>query len=162
MIKLTRDELNKILENHKHFLKEDVYNWQSMGADLSGANLTGANLSEAENIPYIPMICPEEGSFIAYKKVRSNIILKLLIPKEAKRCSGLSRKCRCNKAIVLEMQNYNGESIDVKEAYSIFNKFFKYRIGEIVEVSDFDEDRWNECTTGIHFFINRQEAIEYR
>ena len=202
MIKLTRDELNKILENHKHFLKEDIYNWQSMRADLTGANLTGvdlsranlsranlieayltranlieanltgaylseanltrANLSGAENIPYIPMICPEEGSFIAYKKVRSNIILKLLIPKDAKRCSGLSRKCRCNKAIVLEMQNYNGESIDVKEAYSIFDKSFKYRIGETVEVSDFDEDRWNECSTGIHFFINRQEAIEYR
>lgn len=167
MKELTNNELNKILENHKHFLNRDVHNWQSMRVNLIGAYLTraylsGAYLTEAENIPYIPMICPEEeGDFIAYKRVRSNIILKLLIPKEAKRCSGLSRKCRCNKAIVLEMQNYKGESIDVKEAYSMFDRSFKYRIGETVEVSDFDENRWNECSTGIHFFINRQEAINY-
>lgn len=25
----------------------------------------------------------------------------------------------------------------------------------------FDEDRWNECSHGIHFFINKQEAIDY-
>lgn len=30
---------------------------------------------------------------------------------------------------------------------------------EIVE--DFDEDRRNECAAGIHFFITRQEAVDY-
>ena len=24
-----------------------------------------------------------------------------------------------------------------------------------------DENRWKECARGIHFFINRQEAIDY-
>lgn len=37
----------------------------------------------------------------------------------------------------------------------------EYRIGEIVEELNFNEDRWNECSEGIHFFINRQEAVEY-
>ena len=28
-------------------------------------------------------------------------------------------------------------------------------------VKDFDDDRWNECSTGIHFFITRDEAVMY-
>lgn len=28
-------------------------------------------------------------------------------------------------------------------------------------MDDFDENRKNECSTGIHFFITRQEAEDY-
>ena len=38
---------------------------------------------------------------------------------------------------------------------------FVYRGGESVRVDDFDEERWNECSTGIHFFITRDEAVNY-
>jgi hypothetical protein len=49
---MKRTELNKILENHLHWIKEDCENWKDMranlsGADLRGANLRGADLSEA-------------------------------------------------------------------------------------------------------------------
>ena len=44
---------------------------------------------------------------------------------------------------------------------SDYDNSFIYKIGEIVSVDDFYEDRWNECSTGIHFFINRQEAVDY-
>lgn len=33
--------------------------------------------------------------------------------------------------------------------------------GETVVPDSFDEDRWNECSNGIHFFITKQEAIDY-
>ena len=36
-----------------------------------------------------------------------------------------------------------------------------YKVGEMVYPDSFDEDRWNECSNGIHFFINKQEAIDY-
>lgn len=36
---------------------------------------------------------------------------------------------------------------------------FIYTVGEIAMVDDFDENRWNECSTGIHFFVNFQEAV---
>lgn len=36
-----------------------------------------------------------------------------------------------------------------------------YEVGKTVKVDDFDEDRWSECSRGIHFFMNRQEAIDY-
>ena len=29
------------------------------------------------------------------------------------------------------------------------------------ELENFNEDRWNECAAGIHFFITREEAIDY-
>ena len=70
---MTGEELNKILENHLHWLCEDVEGWEDMranlrnadlrhadlcgaklsnadlsGADLNGAKLNGANLSNAD------------------------------------------------------------------------------------------------------------------
>lgn len=135
-------------------------------ADLSGANLRGAILREAKDIPYIPLACPEEGSFIGFKKAYADllgheaVIVKLLILEDAKRSSGTGRKCRCSKAKVLDIQDILGNSVDVI-ACSKFNNAFKYKIGEVVEVKDFDEDRFNECAPGIHFFINRQDAVDY-
>ena len=38
---------------------------------------------------------------------------------------------------------------------------FIYKMGEIVEVNNFNNDRWNECSSGIHFFITKQEALDY-
>ena len=57
--------------------------------------------------------------------------------------------------------NLDGTDADTDVAYSGHDPNFIYKIGEIVEVADFDTDRWNECSTGIHFFITRQEAVDY-
>ena len=40
-------------------------------------------------------------------------------------------------------------------------KELNYEVDKTVEVTDFSEDRQSECAKGIHFFINRQEAIDY-
>ena len=85
----------------------------------------------------------------------------LEIPEDAKRLSATGRKCRCDKAKVLEIQNIDGTASGLTEIESDHDSNFIYRVGEIVSVDDFDEDRWNECSTGIHFFINRQEAVNY-
>ena len=130
------------------------------GADLRCADLRGANLRGAKNLPFIPYVCPDTGSFIGYKKA-SNMIIKLEITEDAKRTSATSRKCRCNKAKVLGIYDYNHNLLEDKEVASDRDKDFIYRVGEIVEVKDFDEDRWHECSTGIHFFINFEEAVRY-
>lgn len=44
------EELNKIVENHKHFLNQDCKGWQTMRANLSGANLSNADLRFANLI----------------------------------------------------------------------------------------------------------------
>ena len=210
MKKLTKEQINKILEGHKHWLNEDCEGWETMKADfsccdlrganlshanlshvnlshvnlicadlshvnlyhvnLSGANLSCANLSHvnlyhanlscAKEVPYIPMVCPEEGDFIGWKKA-GNKIVKLRIPEDALRSSATTRKCRCNKAEVIEIYNIDGTIADERTVNSSYDSSFTYEVGKTVEVQDFDNNRWKECTRGIHFFINRQEAINY-
>ena len=134
------------------------------GADLSDANLRGAylrdaDLRDAKDIPFIPLSCPSDGEFIGWKKVSEKLI-KLLIPSDAKRSSATSYKCRCDKAKVLEITDLDGSN----PITSIINyKYAKtqYVVGEMVFPDSFDENRWEECSNGIHFFINKQEAINY-
>ena len=135
------------------------------GANLFRANLSGANLSGAKNLNF-PIACPEEGSFIAFKKAYNVIhnggcIIKLEIPNDALRCSATSRKCRCSKAKVISITNIDGTEANVDAAYSGYDSEFEYRVGEIVKVDNFDTDRWHECAPGIHFFITRKEAVDY-
>ena len=227
--KLTQKEINKIIENHKHWLNEDVDGWDNMkanfsnqdlsyadlscaslhGADFSGANLRDANLCDAnfcnanlsnanlcfvnlnfaklcnanlhyadircanfsnadlsgtKNMMYIPMACPEEGSFIGFKKAAyadKYYIVKLKIPADALRSSATSRKCRCNKAKVLEIQNIDGSKTNIDVVHSIYDPSFQYKTGQIVEEPKYDDNRFNVCSKGIHFFINRQEAVDF-
>ena len=162
---MTQEELNKVLENHKHWLNEDCDGWEEMKADLRNADLCYANLRNADlcgavNVPFIPYACPDFGKFIGYKKA-SGYIVELEIPEDAKRLSATTRKCRCNKAKVLRILNYDRTVADVTEVRSNYNSDFVYKVGDIVSVDNFDEDRFNECSTGIHFFINFQEAVDY-
>ena len=139
----------------------DLSNANLRDVDLSNANLRNADLRNAENIPFIPYACPDYGSFIGYKKVKNNYIVELEILSDAKRCSATGRKCRCSKAKVLNIQNIDGTIAEITEVASKYNSDFIYKVGEIVEVPNFCEDRWQECAAGIHFFINRQEAVNY-
>ena len=133
------------------------------GADLGGANLCGANLFGVkydETTAFFALTCPEEGAFIGFKKAGGKIV-KLLIPEDAKRSSATSRKCRCSKATVLSITNLDGSDEGDKSVKSDCRKYLIYKVGKTLEVKDFDENRWNECSTGIHFFITRDEAVNY-
>lgn len=130
------------------------------GASLCGANLDHADLYGAKNVPYVPMVCPEEGEFIGWKKANGYLV-KLLIPKDAKRSSATTRKCRCSKAKVLEIIRTKETQEETTKVASSYKDNFFYTLGEWVEVSNFDNDRWNECSAGIHFFMQKQEALDY-
>ena len=130
------------------------------GADLSGADLSGADLYGAKNLN-LPMACPEEGSFIGFKQCRNSFIVKLEILSDSLRCSATGRKCRCSKAKVISITNLDGTNANTNAVISKRDPNFIYKVGETVEVKNFDTNRWNECSTGIHFFITRQEAVDY-
>ena len=130
--------------------------------DLWNANLINSKLvgikTNMNTIGY-NLACPEEGSFIGYKK-SGGCIVKLLILDDAKRSSATTYKCRCDKAKVLDIENaYTGEKIE--ETKSDYDPEFIYRVGEIITVDNFDDNRWNECSTGIHFFMNKENALNY-
>ena len=137
----------------------NLYGANLGGADLGGANLWSTDLSCVKNI-FFPMACPEKGSFVAFKKAGCYII-ELFIPSNAKRCSATSRKCRCSKAKVISITTPSGDKTNITEVHSNYDPNFIYKLGEYVEVKNFDDNRWNECSTGIHFFITRQEAVNY-
>lgn len=129
-------------------------------ANLRRANLCNADLRGANNIPFIPMACPDTGTFVAWKNANGHIV-KLEIPADARRSSATGRKCRCDKAKVIEIQELDGSPSELTEIASGYDRNFVYRVGEIAEEPKYDEDRWKECAPGIHFFINRQEAVDY-
>ena len=127
------------------------------GADLRGADLRDADLCDAKGC-YLS--CPTEGSFIGWKKASGHIV-KLRIPEDARRSSATGHKCRCDKAYVMEIQNMDGTKATEDTVRSDHDKDFVYTVGATVEVPDFDDNRWSECAPGIHFFIDRREAVEY-
>ena len=133
-----------------------------MHASLRDANLTGANLKKVlidiYTIGYV-MACPEEGSFIGYKKA-NDCIVKLLILEDAKRSSATTAKCRCSKAKVLEIREIQTDKL-LDSVPSDYDRDFVYKVGEVVSVDNFDDNRWSECSTGIHFFVSRENALSY-
>ena len=156
----------------------NLYGANLTGADLSGADLYGANLrstllrdANLSGVNGCYQMCPSEGEFIAYKKCiiygtdNATCIVKLLIPADARRSSATTEKCRADKAIVLEIQDLDGNKIECN-AYSFYaygrGQDFEYKVGETVTPKEpFCEDRWQECGSGIHFFIDRKAAVEY-
>lgn len=113
--------------------------------------------------------------------VSREIIIKLLVPEDSKRSSALSNKCRCEKAKVLEIQDIDGCKIDIPEdcfvasmyefesSVRVLERFStsmdelqtRYIPGEMVYPNKFDLDPLVECGGGIHFFMTREEALDY-
>ena len=155
-------ENNTIKDTLEEAVKQgaSLYGASLNGASLDRASLNGASLYGAINIPFIPFACPSDGSFIGWKKV-ADCIVKLEIPEDARRCSGTSNKCRCDKAKVLEIMTIDDEQTLTEIENTAYCPYITYKVGEMVYPDSFDENRWKECSHGIHFFINKQEAIRY-
>ena len=128
------------------------------GADLSDANLSGAKID-------FPLACPETGSFEAWKKVvdenGTEFLVKLLVPADAKRSSATTEKCRCEFADVLEITNIKTNQAVQSVENIKYVPNITYTVGKRVYPDSFDENRWNECSHGIHFFVDKESAIHY-
>jgi len=84
-----------------------------------------------------------------------------------------SKKFRCSYAKVLDIVDVNEQTKHVDCAFSIydFRKRFSYGRsdkpitvyikGRKVVADSLDKDEFTECSNGIHFFLTKEEAIEY-
>lgn len=180
-------ELKRANLYHSNFTNSNLtsanFRYSSLkNADLRGAVLTKTNLREVnlfqanlhkailedvkvnENTMFFFQICPEEGEFIGFKKAIANnkeqVIVKLLIPKEAKRNSATTYRCRASKAKVLEIVTKDDDEV-IDKAWSNREPNFIYETNKLLEVPEFDEDRWHESASGIHFFMSRDLAKLY-
>ena len=158
---LSRADLSRANLSGANLSRADLSRANLYGADLSRANLYGADIELDLLNKFFPIACPEAGAFIGWKKCRDNTVVKLEILADSKRSSAYSRKCRCSAAKVLAIENADGTAYKENRINSQHDGGFWYTIGEIVSVENFDEDRRNECAPGIHFFITRQEAVDW-
>jgi hypothetical protein len=138
----------------------DLSRAKLFGANLFGADLSRAKLFGAENVELaiaMTVITPQ-GDLIGWKKCRAETgfcIVKLHIPADAKRSNASGRKCRAEYAKVIEV-------IGAEKGLSHYDDGkTEYIAGAEIRPDRFDENRWDECSNGIHFFITREEAEAY-
>lgn len=168
-IRLFNIDLSNIKLNYATFVNSHLSKINFNGANLENVNFVDSVLTDVtfDNAVGINDHCPKEGSFIGWKKCKTitnhPYIVKLEIPADAKRSSGTDRKCRCSKAKVLEIQNIDSTIADVDHVFSPTYKNNKicYKVGETIYPDSFDEKFWVECSHGIHFFMDRNDAIAW-
>lgn len=139
-------------------------------SDLSGANLYAAVLEDAnldgiivdENTKWYKQVPPEDGAFIAWKCCSELRVVQLLVPRDARRVSATRETCRCDKAKVLSIKSID-KTISYDWAQSTVDPDFYYERGKWVEPANgFEPDRWKDSSRGIHFFMEREQCIEYQ
>ena len=140
----------------------NLYGAKLYGAKLYGANLEGAKLEGAKLDPVCAArlsIVPEVGQYTGFKVCRDGVIVRLIIPAEARRSNATGRKCRAEFAVVEAAEDRYGKPVE--SAVSKHDGKTVYRVGETVRCHKWDENRWNECSGGIHHFLTRIEAEKY-
>ena len=223
---MTQEELDKIVEQHQHWLNEDCKGWKCMkanlrwadlsranlrgadlsranlrwsnlsganlslanlsGADLSGADLSGADLSCAD-LRWANLRCADlsganlslanlsganlslanlsladkfrlgkvlDEPMTGYKKTDEGVVITAEIPAGAIVFCINGSKCRTNRAKITDMAGH-----DV--LHSQYDNSFEYRLGQEIEIKDFNLMYNEECASGFHFFRTRKEADEY-
>ena len=173
---ITQEELNKIMEQHQHWLKEDCEGWEYMRADLSGANLSradlsGANLSWANlsgadlrwaNLSWANLRGADkfrlgkvlDEPLTGYKKTKEGVVITADIPLGAIVFCINGSKCRTNRAKITDMAGY-------EVLHSSFDNSFEYRLGQEINIKDFNLMYNVECASGFHFFRTCEEAENY-
>ena len=154
---MNTEELNKIVEQHQHWLKHDCEGWEEMRADLRGANLRGADLrgaslSEADKFRLGKVL---DEPLTGYKKTKEGVVITAEIPIGAIVFCINGRKCRANRAKITDMDGH-----DV--LHSSYDNSFEYRLGQEINIKDFNLMYNVECASGFHFFRTRKEAEEYK
>ena len=106
-------------------------------------------------------------SIIGYKKAiirpfmtLQEALITLEIPVGAIVFQPNNFKCRTNIAKVIRITNL-GETDILKEAQSWFDSSFIYYAGETIICDDFKLNNSIECASGIHFFLDKESALNY-
>lgn len=137
----------------KCFTEKIDFDW----SNLSGTDLDGLNGFQNEYVR--GKILTE--NIIGYKASTEGYIIVLEIPAGAIVFSINGNKYRTNKAKVIDIYDPMIVSYKITRAHSMFDKRFSYYIGDEFNIKDFDLQYNNECSTGIHFFTDKEKVIEY-
>ena len=140
--------------------------------DLRGANIYASVLEDAINqdkvivdddTKWYRMRCPEIGeAFVAWKCCTDLRVVMMLVPRDAKRCMATMETGRAERVKVLKITSID-ESENYSWAQSTVDPNFYYDVGKWLEPANgFEEDRWKDSSAGIHFFLDRQQCVDYQ
>ena len=155
------------------FLSANLTEASFEGAGLEGTSFVQANLTEAslqdtniitaefDNTVGIYPVCPTEGSFTAWTLAEdskgNDFLIKAMVPRQAKRSSGTTRKCRTNKLYIDRIFSIDGE--DVPKSFRLKNRDVKTAVGESLIDNDFEIDRFKTSSVDLYFWISKEEAL---
>jgi hypothetical protein len=94
---------------------------------------------------------------IVFKKLKDGLIAELVLSKGQICQSENHGKCRTDRGTVLSITDADGKKY--LEGRSAYDPTFVYTVGAVVS-APYDE-KIDECSTGIHFFLTREEAERY-
>lgn len=115
------------------------------------ANIQNTYLPESHRmITGRTLVCP----IVGYKKTMEGVVIKVEIPAGAIVFSINGKKCRTNRAKIIDMKDW-------KVLHSSYDITFQYTLGQEIEILDFDPCYSHECAPGFHFFMTEQEAEDY-
>ena len=125
------------------------------------------------NLRFTNGIVPPSNEIILYKKLavwhgskrpKNGIIAKLIVPAEAKRVYCGLHKIRVSEAKCVGFYNYDGTEYKPRKGYvitSLYSDSYHYELNKICKPSlEFDETA-GTCGSGIHGFIEFNEAVKY-
>ena len=94
---------------------------------------------------------------IVFKKLKDDLVAELALSKGQIFQSENHGKCRTDRAEVLSITDVDGKKY--LEGHSDHDRTFVYTVGAVVSAPYDKEVR--ACSTGIHFFLTREEAEKY-
>ena len=144
----------------------DMENVDFSGTDIYASVLEDAHNQDTikydDNTRYFKMSCPEEGPFVAWKCCTDLRVVQMLVPADAKRCMAAMETGRASKVKVLSIKSID-ETVKYDWAQSTVDPDFYYEVGKWIEPANgFQEDRWKDSSPGIHFFMDRQQCVDYQ
>lgn len=143
---MNQEELNEILEKHKHYLNQDCEGWGDMKANLSGANLSGLDLINVD-LSYADLTNVNlSGANLSYANLRrvhfKNANLEGVslegseLIKADLRCANLN-KAKLNRTN-LQCANLKNANLSHTELYGAN---FRYAICDVISVGNIGSRR---------------------
>ena len=129
-----------------------LYGANLRGANLIEANLSGANLRGDYRFRLGQIIT---DPLTGYKKTKEGVVITAEIPAGAIVFCINGSKCRTNRAKITDMAGH-------EVLHSQYDNTFEYRLGQEINIKDFNLMYNVECASGFHFFRTRKEAEKYR
>ena len=161
--------VNSIITNQLRLTHVTVSKFTAYKTAMFAAFKYDKNTIKDWDLHYTTGIIPPQNTTILYKKAYvikddkfTEMIIKLEVPEKAKRVYCDDLKIRVSKAKVIGFYNLDGSALPADtEVVSSYDHTFKYKIGDTVKPEkDFDPTS-GSCGSGIHGYIDINDAIKY-